>query len=258
MSSSTSYIEIIQSQLNSFDRVSLAQINGASLLNRIDTKFLVPVRLIPEVLRDIEKDYDLLEIDERSIFSYETIYYDTPDYRFYHAHQNGHLNRFKVRFRKYLDADKTYLEVKHKNNKNKTDKRRVVITTSDFNDQQKFIQEHTQLSLDGLEPKLTNRFKRLTLVNKNYPERVTIDIDVEVFNHDKEDGHRFKQLSIIEVKKSGHGRNTPALKLFKDLRLHPEGMSKYCIGLALTNNELKSNRFKSKINKLTKLENVND
>ncbi len=63
-------------------------------------------------------------------------------------------------------------------------------------------------------------------------------------------------LVIVEVKQDG---SLPSR--FKDLlraaRVQQKGLSKYCLGMLLTDNNLKYNRFKSKIRYVNKLTNQN-
>ena len=54
-------------------------------------------------------------------------HYDTDDRKFYLDHHNQRVNRNKVRFREYEGSKLTYLEIKHKNNKGKTIKKRTKV-----------------------------------------------------------------------------------------------------------------------------------
>ena len=53
-------------------------------------------------------------------------------------------------------------------------------------------------------------------------------------------------LVIIELKRDGLVFS-PVLGMLRQLRIHPHGFSKYCMGAALTNEELQVNRFKPKL-----------
>jgi hypothetical protein len=79
-----------------------------------------------EVLAKVEDQYDVLELNGKNIFLYDTIYLDTPDYHFYGQHVDGVPLRTKVRTRHYVDADLTYFEVKLKS-KDRTNKYRVKV-----------------------------------------------------------------------------------------------------------------------------------
>ena len=107
-----------------FKAVSLDDLGAVKLLNRTDTKYFFSVRELPEVLAPMVSLYDILEIDGKRAFSYLTLYFDTPENRLYMMHHNGQANRFKVRMRKYVDSNLTFLEVKKKTQKGRTVKRR--------------------------------------------------------------------------------------------------------------------------------------
>ena len=57
---------------------------------------------------------------------------------------------------------------------------------------------------------------------------------------------------IIELKRDGH-QPSPILPKLLQLRIHPHGFSKYCIGSALTNEALRRNRFKPRLHYVQKL-----
>ena len=61
------------------------------------------------------------------------------------------------------------------------------------------------------------------------------------------DKHReMGDLVIIELKRDGLVFS-PVLAMLRQLRIHPHGFSKYCMGAAMTNEELPVNRFKPKL-----------
>lgn len=85
-------------------------------------------------------------------------------------------------------------------------------------------------------------------------ERLTIDFNLR-FHHLKSDGRdSLKHVAIIELKRDGNVPS-PALEIIRQLRISKSGFSKYCIGSALTNKELKRNNFKERLRMIEKLEN---
>jgi hypothetical protein len=62
------------------------------------------------------------------------------------------------------------------------------------------------------------------------------------------------QLVIIELKRDGHVYS-PVLEMLRQLHIHPHGFSKYCMGSAMTNQELPVNRFKRKLIEIHKIVN---
>ena len=74
----------------------------ASLLTRKDRKYLVPMS-VARLL--VEQDrMQILEIDGRRTFHYESVYFDTPERASYLAAAQKRRRRFKVRTRSYLDS----------------------------------------------------------------------------------------------------------------------------------------------------------
>ena len=239
--------------LSSFDKISLDEMNGVSLMKRVDTKFILSESQLLKVFSKIQKDYKVLEIDNERLMQYSTLYFDTQNKKCFKEHHNGKLNRYKIRMRKYLVSDLCFLEVKKKNNLGVTNKTRRQI--KDFetilsSGSKEFIY-NSQINDLLLEPALYNNFNRITLVNKNYPERVTIDTNLSFKSADKE--KIFDNLVVIEIKQEGKRLNTVMNKALKLMSILPTNFSKYCLGITNTFDNIKSNRFKEinlKINKL--------
>ncbi len=61
-----------------------------------------------------------------------------------------------------------------------------------------------------------------------------------------------RNLVIIELKRDGLVYS-PVLAMLKQLRIHPHGFSKYCMGSALTNPALAVNRFKERLHYVDKI-----
>ena len=59
-------------------------------------------------------------------------------------------------------------------------------------------------------------------------------------------------LFIIELKRDGL-QPSPILGMLRDLRIKPSGFSKYCMGSALTNPDLKRNNFKERLRLVERL-----
>ena len=60
------------------------------------------------------------------------------------------------------------------------------------------------------------------------------------------------RLAIIELKRDGL-QPSPILPMLRELRIHPGGFSKYCIGEALTNPSLRINRMKPRLQQIKKI-----
>ncbi|MDA8904443.1 polyphosphate polymerase domain-containing protein [Flavobacteriaceae bacterium] len=239
--------------LLNFDKTTLAEMNSVSLMKRVDTKFILKESQLLEVLSKLYDDYKILEIDQERLMKYSTLYFDSENKKCFKDHHNGKLNRYKIRMRKYLVSDICFLEIKKKNNLGITNKIRRQIKDFETNltsESKDFI---TKSNINNLllEPSLYNNFSRMTLVNKNESERITIDVDLSFsFGTDEK---KFDKLVVVEIKQEGKRLNTTINRALKSMSILPTNFSKYCIGISNIIDDIKSNRFKEinlKINKL--------
>jgi hypothetical protein len=107
----------LKKKLLDFPSINLTGLNAqASYLKRKDRKFLLTEKQLIEVLSELPKKYQVLEIDKKRIFSYDNVYMDTEDYLFYHQHENKVESRTKVRTRLYQDSHLAFFEYKQKEN----------------------------------------------------------------------------------------------------------------------------------------------
>ena len=108
--------------LAGFSPISLEEMSGIRLMNRTDTKYIVSLRALTDVLQRACPYYRLQEVDGERNITYRTTYLDTSDCAMYLAHQNGRIVREKIRVRTYVSSGLTFLEEMNKNNKGRTDK----------------------------------------------------------------------------------------------------------------------------------------
>jgi hypothetical protein len=239
--------------VNKFNLISLDEMNSVALMKRTDTKYIINISLLTKVLEKLSESYRILEIKEKRIMNYSSLYLDTQGFKFYHDHHNGRVNRTKIRQRKYVDSDLTYLEIKQKNGKGETNKSRIVIDDFeiDLSESSKdFIFKTTKNNFD-LKPSLWNSFKRITLVNLKENERVTIDLKLTYSGNELE--KNYDSLVVIELKQSRFDRKSTVAKTLKSFGHNPYSISKYCIGVTSIHPNLKSNLFKRKLIKINKI-----
>ncbi len=242
--------------LASFAPISLAEMSSVKLMNRIDTKYVVALSQLPAILEAATHDYYAQEIEGTRLAAYDTLYYDTPDLDMYTRHHNRQLVRQKIRVRQYIATNQYFLEIKRKNNRGRTKKKRIEVASDEqlhtSAEMQAFIAKKSRYTWDILTPQLQTIFQRITLVNKAKTERLTIDLDLQWYNHATQQQAAYPNLVIIELKRDGN-TPSPMLRILRDMRIHPMKMSKYCIGTALTNPTAKYNRFKQKIRKIERI-----
>lgn len=238
--------------LNDFDSISLQEMDTITMMNRFDSKFFLTKNVLLNVLEDIKDDYYVLEIANTRVQSYNTIYFDTPDDKFYLAHHNGSSNRIKLRKREYSDSGIAFLEIKQKNNKGITRKKRMEIPyfDKDLSDNEiSFLKKNTNLNGDKLLPKFENRFKRITLVSKKMDERCTIDLDMQFHSYSIKKSY-LEEIVIAELKQEKQNMRSKLARILKENRIYTQPFSKYCLGRAINETNLKSNMFKPGIQQI--------
>jgi len=235
--------------------IGLDQITAVKLMHRQDTKYILPSALVPRIFEAIAGHYRVQEIGGLRLAAYETIYYDSSELRFFHDHINGKLNRCKVRRRTYSDCDLHFLEVKSKTNRGRTIKKRIQVgpDPGSFSKEASDLVTHysgTEFRL--LTPRLLNRFRRSTLVNHEMTERVTVDFNLNFVKYEYGTSISMDNLAIIEIKqeKTAYSFIREVLKSF---RIKKTGLSKYCLGIALTGQAEKVNLLKHKIRQIQKI-----
>jgi len=248
--------QIIQ-LLNEMYPISLKDMDAVRLMNRIDTKYVIHAERFEPFIKKIKDDYFVQEINGIRVNDYHTTYLDTPTEDMFLAHQNGKSDREKIRIREYIGSNLIFLEVKHKNNKGQTQKVRTAIPSREiFRNEENtaFLHSHSNYELNNLFPIIENNFNRITLVNRNKTERLTLDCDINFLNLETGRKEVIPELVIIEVKQNGLSFS-PVREILSKERIRPVSISKYCLGSVLTNPSLKYNRFKKKLMQINKLTN---
>ena len=244
--------------LQQFPPITLEEMKAVKLMNRIDTKYLVSIDQLPNILAQLTEHFYVQELAGHRIAHYHTLYYDTPDVLMYHVHHAGKLNRQKLRARIYCETDTAFCEIKTKNNKKRTKKKRVELDLSDFGNMllnpeiHEFVSKKLWYDPALLVPQVENEFDRITLVNVGKTERLTIDMNIHFRNRYTYNDAEVPHLVIIELKQDG---NIPSFfkSVLQEMRIHPYRVSKYCLGTMLTNPSVKMNRFKKKLRYIEKL-----
>jgi VTC domain len=248
----------IAESLSRFDTISLDGLNSkAAMLERLDQKYIIPAARLRPAFDSFCDLFEVLEIDGKRAFTYATRYFDDPEQRGYYDHHQGRRKRCKVRVRNYVDAGFSYLEVKLKDKRGITVKKRLKVAgPMDVLDRScvDFI-DHWHAELYGvplgraLHPVIGMQYQRITLVAKEGGERMTVDTRLDFFS-----GDRAREVSsemfIVETK-SATG-NGIADAILRRQHLHPtQRCSKYCIGMAALGQVARSNRFLPALKRLS-------
>ena len=225
--------------------ITLDEMKSVELLKRVDTKYVLSTRQLFQALENLKDTYRVLEVQGLRINRYHNLYFDTPNFYFYHQHHNGQRDRYKIRSREYVDTRLDYLEIKRKNNRDETIKKRL--KTGDFissldNREKKFIGRHFPAEHMDLQPVLWVDYMRMTLVSKHSVERLTIDINLGFSNN--ETLFSLPGVAVAEVKQDGFSICSDFIQQMRAMKIQPERFSKYCQGILHFYPQVKHNRFK--------------
>ena len=236
-----------------FETVSLRELDRrvAELPARTDRKYVVSPPVFDRLLADLAPAHLALEVGGRRTFRYDTVYFDTPALLAYHQHHQGRRKRFKCRTRLYVDSELCAFEVKLRDGRERTTKRKLAIDPA----------RHGLLGEDGLAflddalreaygtpappellPTVATSFTRLTLVSQDGPERLTCDIGLSFAVDDAERYAIAPGMLLVETKTpTGNGPADQALRRHGARPVGP--CSKYCLGVALSRPDVRRNRF---------------
>ncbi len=227
--------------LEALKPITLEEMEGVKLMNRTDTKYLTDEATLLRILsRAADAGYRVLVTEGMRISPYDSIYYDTAGLRMFY------------------DSGATFLEIKRKNNKGRTKKKRLGIPVTELMDFRAdaaactFLAGHSWFTAPELSPVLETAFHRITLVNPAMTERLTIDTLLSFKNFRTGKQTSLQNAVIIELKQDGRAASQMK-NILLDLRVKPARVSKYCIALTLTDPEAKSGRFKVKVRLIEKI-----
>lgn len=239
--------------IKEFTPITLSEMDSVKLMNRTDTKYFFHASLIKDILKRAKIYYRVLEISNIRQFQYLTTYFDTPGFKLYHDHLNGKLNRYKIRQRRYDATGTEFFEIKFKTNKGRTLKSRIENNNSEYLNEltDKFLKKKTPYGISYLKKAVKNDFIRITLVNNELTERATLDYNLSFSNF--KDVVSCPQLGIAEIKQDDMSGSSKLIEILRELKIRPEGISKYCLGIANLYDDVKINTLKPRLIKINKL-----
>jgi hypothetical protein len=221
--------------------ISLEDLDArAALRRRVDTKYVVSRDALIDVLARAADDYQVLEIDRRRAFTYESVYFDTPDLRSFAEHVHDVRPRFKSRSRLYTETGDCFFEVKVKDETDTTRKRQCPYDRADHGrvtgEAWRFLDAALrELAQRGaprdLAPTLATRYRRVTLAAREGGERVTIDLDVAMETMSDREVVLREDIGLIETKTGGDRGVVD--ELLSSMGCEPTSISKYRLGIGL-------------------------
>lgn len=240
----------------------------AALMTRRDRKYLVDRAHVPVLVERLHESSQILEIEGRRQFGYQSCYFDTPALTSYVLAARRRPRRFKVRTRTYLDSDDQWLEVKLRDGRGHTHKSRIPwapqateglraggITTAGIGAEgAAFVT--TQLAGTVTDPQrvvgqlaatLTTQYLRTTLHLPTDAARVTIDESLEAWDWAGNDALA-PGMAIIETK--GSGPACMADRVLWSLGQRPIRISKYATSLARMHPSLPATTWRPALRRL--------
>lgn len=237
----------LEGRLRTLPPIGLEELAAeAALLTRRDRKYVVPVTIAARLLDAVAPTARILEIDGRRRFHYESVYFDTPDRTSYLTAARRRPQRFKVRTRAYLDTGRCVLEVKTRDPRGRTVKTQHDHTLDGRTSLDPADRELVALvpeigrAGDVLEPALTTRYTRATLLVGADGARATVDTDVTAI---APDGRHAVLDGMVVLETKAAGAPTSVDRLLWAWGHRPVRISKFGTGLAALFPELPSNRW---------------
>lgn len=222
----------------------------AALLARVDRKYVLPRRELETVFGSMDARTRVLEIDGARAFSYESVYFDTPDLLSFRMAAQPRRRRFKLRTRAYLDTDAAFLEMKTRGTRGTTVKERSeydlglrAVLTDEARSE--VATAFDAIGVDGsradeLQATLVTRYARTTLLAPDAAARATVDTDLR-WDRPGADGFALPDVAIVETKSPSAASDVDRLLWRAGHR--PVSVSKYATGLAALRPDLPRNRW---------------
>lgn len=236
--------------LNTRPGVSLEELNTtAALQTRMDRKYVVGARTATPIIEGFGDDVRVLEMSGRRSFTYDSVYFDTPNLDSYLLAAHGRRRRYKIRTRTYVDSDISFLEVKTEGARAATVKERIPYALSDSHrltpEGLDYINKTLACSIGAvpsgaLRPVIETRYRRITLYLPESKSRATIDLGVTWCRPDGQ-AHQLDSAVIIETK-SGSAASALDRHLWAN-GIRPSRISKFATGMAALDPTLPANRW---------------
>jgi hypothetical protein len=245
----------IDTAFASLEFTPAADMERASLQRRLSMTFLFPAAALPDFAGDLACGYTVQPAGGKRCAAYRTLYFDTPDFAFFHAHRCGRRRREKVRIRHYDDRKLSFFEVKQRMHALRTVKQRRPRAFGDdrLHEQDLWLVRKCTRTRGALVPQVWTQFQRLTLVSRADDERVTLDFDLRFRHLDREIA--LPRLAIAEVKQPRLSRRTPIMAALHRRGLRRRSFSKYCAAIVAMNPDIRHNRLRPQLDVMEAIEN---
>ena len=211
------------------NKITLQEAKDIKLMNRIDKKYIINFEQFCSLTNYIvENYYIVIDNEGKFLLPYKSIYFDTDIYDMYNDHKINKENRQKIRIREYESGEK-FLEIKTKSKDSLTKKIRIPADNYSITEYKDWIIKNLHYDIDSLTEKIEISFYRITLININKTERITIDFNISFNNYITGIKNKIKDI-VIEVKKLFED-NTEFEDILNNMDIYETKFSKYHIGI---------------------------
>lgn len=255
--------------LQNRESIGLDAIESVALMDRYDSKFVVPVSWLLPVVKDLQ-EHQVLTIQGHASTKYDNLYFDTADRRCLEDHVRGRSARFKIRIRHYDNTGVAFLEVKHRDVYGKTTKERLVRSAeapwnAPLTERERDFLASLIPCWNDLTPVLQSSFERFTLAHLPTGERITFDRDL-AFVQPEQSGdpgswkRPISHLSIVEWKQHTINHQGSLIQSFRQQpgRRGPLGralrVSKFVLGNSVTTPTHPMRSYRSALRDLARAE----
>lgn len=255
--------------LHQREAIGLNAIESVALMDRYDSKFVVPETWLKPVVEDLT-EHQILSIEGHVQTRYNNLYFDTVDRQCLEDHIRGRSSRFKIRIRHYENTGVAFLEVKRRDVYGKTTKERMVRDQANAWDAPLTPREGEFLAslvpyAHALKPVLQGSFDRFTLAHLPSGERITFDQNLRFFDpalsaHDHAWSSPVPHLAIVEWKQHQINHQGSLIQSFRHQpeRRGPLGralrMSKFVLGNSVTRPQHPMRTYRSALRDLHRAE----
>lgn len=218
----------------------------AAFLIRRDRKYLVPDSAVTALLARLGVGTRVLEVDGRRSFGYRTPYFDDATLASYLGAARRRPKRFKVRTRLYIDSALCQFEVKIRDGRGCTVKRRAahdVIMIDQLTDAERaWLHTFPQVApyASCLRHCMTTEYRRITFMLPDGAGRVTVDRHLAFA---LPDGKQLAVPSYAIIETKGPGRATVFDRVLWRSGYRPVPFSKFAVGISLLKPGLPANRW---------------
>lgn len=253
----------IVKNLKKFRSITLNQLNAtASFLKRKDRKYLLTLWQFNEIIEDLKSKFKVLEIDNKKIFTYDNVYMDTPDYLFYKQHQDRLKSRTKIRTRYYIESNLAFFEYKQKVNWI-THKYRYDFPPEEHGFMTKWKKRffdwvwqsiYSGKKAPEISPSIKTKYRRITMVNSLWDERLTIDFDIKAFDLRKKTNKTVDLKNLVIIESKALKNNCEIMDIMKKYEINQaRSCSKYSLWIVYSGLAQKYDTFKETMAKIKEI-----